>query len=267
MESSQDIALFRRLPAFGGIEVADAHFIHHYFVPHTHDELTIGVLRSGLKQFTRGRTAHVVGRRGLSVINPGDVHAGGPAQGQTLRYTALYLGADVLQRAGLPAAADIASAVLADPEIFQALCHVIDTRTDPLQAEELLVDALALLASRYAAAGAARSCGTISHPALRRATEFIDAHLDEALTLDRLAEAAGLGTRHLMRCFQQATGLGPHAYLRQCRIRRACDRLRRGASIADTAYATGFSDQAHFTKAFKLLTGTTPGRYAASLAG
>jgi len=70
----------------------------------------------------------------------------------------------------------------------------------------------------------------------------------------------------MIRSFRKATGLPPHAYLRQLRVERARELLFRRMPLAEVALAAGFADQAHFTRTFKQITGTTPGRYRLDMA-
>lgn len=262
LASPADAAHFRLLPVFGGLEVMEGAFVHHHFAPHSHDEMMIGVLHTGSLRFRRGRTTHVVGRGGLSIVNPGDVHTGGRHHGDVLTYTALYPGTDVLERAGIGSAGDFSAAVLDDAALWHALFEATRRDTEPLRTEELIVQTLAVMGARYGDAGAGRRDGPACQSAVRRAVDYVEAHYDEDLTLDRLSTVAGIGARHLIRSFRRATGLTPHAFVRQTRVWRAREALRRGAAPADAAYATGFADQAHLTRVFKLLIGTTPGRYA-----
>ena len=60
----------------------------------------------------------------------------------------------------------------------------------------------------------------------------------------------------------RATGMSPHAYQRQARVRRACALIRLGQPLADVAAAAGFADQAHLTRVFRRVVGVTPGVYA-----
>ena len=130
LASPADAARFRLLPVFGGMEVMDGTFVNHHFPPHTHDEMMIGVLQAGSLRFRRGRVTSVVGRGGLSIVNPGDVHTGGRDRGEVLAYTALYPGSAILERAGIPTSGDIPSAVLDDADLWQVLFEATREDTD-----------------------------------------------------------------------------------------------------------------------------------------
>ena len=57
-------------------------------------------------------------------------------------------------------------------------------------------------------------------------------------------------------------GSSPHQYVLDRRIARAREQLELGGdSLANIAYAFGFSSQAHMTSIFKKRIGVTPGRY------
>jgi AraC-like DNA-binding protein len=81
------------------------------------------------------------------------------------------------------------------------------------------------------------------------------------VTGEQLAAIADCSRMHVNRIFQRAFGLAPHAFLNAARVRRACDLLRQGISIAEAAVAAGFADQAHFSRRFKRIYGVTPGRW------
>jgi AraC-like DNA-binding protein len=64
---------------------------------------------------------------------------------------------------------------------------------------------------------------------------------------------------HLSRVFRKCTGEGIGEYVHRLRIRAACEQiLQPEISIAEVSLALGFSDQSHFTRAFRRVTGMTP---------
>jgi AraC-like DNA-binding protein len=97
-----------------------------------------------------------------------------------------------------------------------------------------------------------------------RGREALEARVSEAPSLVQLAAELGTNRFVLMREFKRSYGITPHAFLMRLRIERARDRLARGADIVAVAIELGFADQAHFTRLFKRVVGTTPARYARS---
>ncbi len=93
----------------------------------------------------------------------------------------------------------------------------------------------------------------------QRICEFIDANLDQSISLESLAEMAGLSTYHFARAFKQTLGMPPHCYVLQRRIERAQQMLRdTDLSLSEIALSAGFSDQSHLTRHFRRLTGVPP---------
>jgi transcriptional regulator GlxA family with amidase domain len=94
---------------------------------------------------------------------------------------------------------------------------------------------------------------------LLRALEFIHNHLDTSMSLQEVADAAGLSVHHFAHLFKASMGETPHRYVIRQRVERARRLLQQGdLSLAEVALAVGFYDQAHFTNNFKRLTGMTP---------
>jgi len=100
---------------------------------------------------------------------------------------------------------------------------------------------------------------------LFRVLDCIEANLEGDLTLDHLASIACLSRFHFARAFKAALGKTPHQHVTARRIELAKALLRRRErSLVDVALALNFSCQANFTRAFRRLTGQTPGQYRSS---
>jgi AraC family transcriptional regulator len=94
---------------------------------------------------------------------------------------------------------------------------------------------------------------------LKRATDYIEAHLTEPVSLADFASASGLSRMYFAAQFRAATGFRPHEYLLRRRIERAQELLvRSDLTITDIAYSVGFQTQSHFTTVFNRLVGQTP---------
>ena len=94
---------------------------------------------------------------------------------------------------------------------------------------------------------------------IRRVTVHIEANLDSALSNADLAPLARLNPQYFAHAFRRSFGVGPHAYVVGRRIARAQEMmLVSDEPLSGIALACGFSDQPHFTRAFRLAVGETP---------
>lgn len=75
-----------------------------------------------------------------------------------------------------------------------------------------------------------------------------------------LSKSVFIGERQLQRLFKNTVGISPKLYSRIIRFRSAYEQAQSGKSSGwtDVAYSLGYSDQAHFVKDFKSITGVTP---------
>jgi AraC-like DNA-binding protein len=97
---------------------------------------------------------------------------------------------------------------------------------------------------------------------LKRVVEYVDAHLENSVSLADLASCAGLTSMHFARQFRVATGIRPHEYLLRRRIARAQELLlTSNTALVEIAFCVGFQTQAHFTTVFKRFVGVTPGQW------
>jgi AraC-like DNA-binding protein len=78
------------------------------------------------------------------------------------------------------------------------------------------------------------------------------------LRIQHLAAALDVSERHLSRGFQAMFGMRPKQFARIARIESAWSARGQGASWADVAYATGFTDQAHMINDFTEIVGVPP---------
>jgi AraC family transcriptional regulator len=87
----------------------------------------------------------------------------------------------------------------------------------------------------------------------------MESHLNESLSVRKLAGLAKMSPYHFGRLFKQSTGLSPHQYLLQLRIAKAKELLEdRGLSLAEISSRLGFASRAHFTTVFRKRVGTPP---------
>jgi AraC family transcriptional regulator len=103
---------------------------------------------------------------------------------------------------------------------------------------------------------------TLSPTQAKRVCEYIRAHLGSDLGVAELADQVNLSPHYFSTLFKKALGMPPHRYVLQERIHAAQRLLSIGRmDISELALNLGFSDQSHFSRAFRKVTGTTPTRY------
>lgn len=126
----------------------------------------------------------------------------------------------------------------------------------------------ALLRAQGRAGGDARLRGALAPAVRRRLADYVEAHLDQPLTLGMLAAQACLSEYHFLRLFRASFGMPPHAWIAARRIERARALLRHTAlPMQRVADACGYGDLAHFSRRFRQAAGCAPSRYRAAISG
>ena len=131
------------------------------------------------------------------------------------------------------------------------------TAVDVLACEESLVRSCALLLERHVTAAAVREVpGDVRLVRERLADDLLNPP-----TLSELGAITGLSKYQVLRRFEKAYGLPPHAWLVQERAERARRLIRGGAGLALAAVSAGFADQSHMSRVFLRHFGFTPGAW------
>lgn len=258
-----------RLLRVGGeaVEVLRASFDARPFSRHYHETPTIGLVRSGANRFHYGRHFATAERGELCLVDPGEVHDGGHA-GATWAYDCVFPSATLMRR--LSRLSDIEDYPwFASPSMAGALAPDLDLffrqlfgpAPEPELCEELLVSGLLSLIAHARARAKPHLCDS---PVARLAVEFIEDNVRKPVLLGDIAEAVGANRFTIIRAVAKQTGLTPRQLILQRRVDRAREALLAGSSIAETAYAWGFADQAHLSREFKRRWGVSPGVFARS---
>lgn len=110
-----------------------------------------------------------------------------------------------------------------------------------------------------------RTSASVSGPRVyhwRRLLDHIEEHLAGDLSLQVMAERAGMPVTQLWRAFRAHLGTSPHQYILMRRLEHARRLLEGGTDpIAEIAVQTGFSSQSHLASAFKKHFQTTPAQH------
>ncbi|MBM7059716.1 AraC family transcriptional regulator [Pseudomonas sp. UL073] len=269
MSAVREQTHFWQADALPGVELLHAHYVEQRFAPHVHEGYVFTVIEHGAQRFRHRGSDHLAPVGSMVLINPDEVHTGSKAHELGWRYRAFYpdsaqvggvLGELGLARGGLPS---FASSVLQDPQLhsaFAALHRLLDGGASALQQQTAWREAILLLFQRHARLPLALEPGREPR-AVVQAKELLNSQLAEPPSLEELAAAVNLSPFHFARVFRAATGLPPHAWLKQRRLEQARLLLKAGCAPIGVAAQLGFADQSHLNRQFKQAYGVAPGEY------
>jgi predicted branched-subunit amino acid permease len=212
-----------------GVSLFKAEFHHFAFRKHTHDEFAIGAIEEGAQRFFHGGGTHVIVGGGMISVNPDEVHDGQTADADGYRYRITYIHPDMVGEI-LSELFDHGNAfswfkspMTYDPQLSACLCYahrlMEQDGNDFMEAQTSLMRVVAETFLRYGENRRSPRPAGKSREVVGKALEYISRHATENISLEEIAKAAGLSRYHFLRRFKATTGLPPHAYLIQQRVR------------------------------------------------
>lgn len=96
---------------------------------------------------------------------------------------------------------------------------------------------------------------------IEKAFLYMEMHFRENITLKTLAEQVGLHPNYFSTLFRQTTGKTYIEKLNQLRINYACTLLRKGFSVSEACFSSGFNSLSNFLSIFKARRGISPNEY------
>lgn len=237
------------------------------FPNHFHEYYVIGFVEKGERCLLCKNNEYTITRGDILLFNPGDNHACVQSDEGTLDYrglniskeTMLDLAQEVTGRREFPL---FSRNVISDENLagdLRTLHQMIMEGGTDFGKEESLLLLISLLTEQYS------KPFSVYVPECREEIEktcsFIQEHYAEHLDLDRMCKYAGISKSTLLRAFTKSKGVTPYRYLQSIRVNEAKKLLENGISPVQTAMQTGFSDQSHFTNAFTMFIGLSPGAY------
>ncbi|PXF29654.1 hypothetical protein WH50_19740 [Pokkaliibacter plantistimulans] len=247
-----------------------------HYPRHSHDQYGVGLIHRGAQRSASGFGRVEAGPGELIMVNPGEVHDGVPLGEEGRQWSMLYFEPSLLHELAseleLPFSAEISLVrpVAQDQQLRQHFVRLFRRVTCVRQGQQTQVDEAARLAAEECAVttlvyllshhSQARPVQPVSATVERARQRLADEPL-QAPSLQELAAMVGVSRFNLIRSFNKALGLSPHAYLLQQRLHLARRLLLQGHKPVDAALQAGFADQSHMTRLFRRQYGITPGLY------
>src|SRR3954452_15972934 len=144
----------------------------------------------------------------------------------------------------------------------QGLCR--PEETNQIFVDHMMLALTAHVAQTYGGLkpAAEPSRGGLAPWQVKRACDRLDSDLSGKIALQLIATELGLSVSHFSRAFRISTGLPPHQWLLQQRVKAAKQLMTvRDLPLSEIAISAGFANQSHFTRVFSSIVGVSPGAW------
>lgn len=101
----------------------------------------------------------------------------------------------------------------------------------------------------------------VSGAHIKKAITYIRTHMDKPLSLDEIADHAGISKYHLCREFKSVTGSTIVSYINILRCSEAKRLIEKGMRVSEAAYSCGFDNLSYFSRIFQKLIGSPPSAF------
>lgn len=221
---------------------------------------------SGEAEWIYRRKSHYAVPESVNLIEPGELHRNTKTPPPN-PFSVLMVDPNVINaiasEAGMGSNPHFKRAVTHDPFLYRSFVELhalLEQESTLLHQQSAFVACVSALLRDYCE----NRPHAVPHPprrCLEHAREYLTEHFEKTITLDQLADIAGLSRYHFLRAFSKEFGLTPHAYQLQVRIEHVRRWLESGEAAAEAATCAGFADLSHLIRHFKSTVGLTPARY------
>ncbi|TYO84566.1 AraC family transcriptional regulator [Oceanicella actignis] len=141
-----------------------------------------------------------------------------------------------------------------------ALLRLLELLDDPVDAAVLGAGRLRELfyaVLRGEAGAVARRAFGVGNE-IARTIEYLATHLNEQVTIDDMADHAGMSRAVFHRRFKEATGMSPIQFAKAMRLNRAAMKIAEGKAVSEAAWDVGYRSASQFSREFKRMYGRSP---------
>ena len=229
---------------------------------HSHTELSFGFVEQGSSKILCHPLEFDLGVNDAILIPPEIIHLCQPRNAKKFQFKMLFADPEWIQNTfDLDTCAIKPQKASLNPKEIKLKTQFFSDFTsdqDPLQREShailffarLLFDIFHLTPVKEESIQQAENILLLKH--------YIDQHFTEEIQLGDLETICHQSKFSILRNFNKAYCLTPHAYILNKRINLAKSLLLKNHTVADTAAICGFFDQSHLVKTFKIYVGINP---------
>ena len=99
---------------------------------------------------------------------------------------------------------------------------------------------------------------------IARVIEHVSSHLNEAISIEDMAEQVGMSRAVFHRKFKQATTMSPIQFVKGIRLNNAAMRIAGGMTVNEAATEVGYASPSQFSREFKRMYGQSPKQWSRS---
>jgi AraC-like DNA-binding protein len=257
-----------------GIELQRGRNVSSYQLPaHFHEDYQFMLVETGAREISFRGDRRIFGGNYLTIVNPGETHSTGCHGECGSSFKTMHLPAAVWTKSsnelGIPATDPLFPFEVENSYVlrtFARLHEAVAGEGNTLRSAELLTEFIDVLVSSCRLRRRRRGEAKGDDRRLNLVRHYIEDNYAQNVTLEELADLAGLSKFHLLRSFSQFAGMPPHAFQTRLRLNRAKKLLSQGKPLKQVAAAVGFADASHFGKHFLRIIGFTPKFYQQAVA-
>ena len=245
-----------------GTEIFEGKFTRQVFPWHYHDSYTVVMVDSGgVEYIFRDKNINVQPGQ-VFIINPYDAHYNRAAEKNGWMYKVFFLPIQLFNsRKNLFSIINFDRTPISNQTLYSQLGQLHEKLKVVIEESDyftIIHEVSKLLLIHYPAKAIEIKINERIEPAIK----YIEAHLDEKLTIKKLAQVCHTSHFYFQRLFKQNTGLTVNAFIHQKRMELSRRLLQTDINVAGTAIETGYFDQSHFHHQFKKMYGLTPRQFS-----
>lgn len=269
MRNKQSNIQFLISQQLGGIKISRGIDVQHKFPVHTHDSYCIGIITKGLRTGFLNTKYTTIHEGQIFILNPGEPHSCETQANSGHDYLVIsipqtFFQSNYYQTETTWSIPHFKKNIIQDHLLCQNIYNWYFSITHTIQLEKkksLLISLLMNLIVQYSEKNSNATLYEDNYFRILEVIEYIKDHYDEKISISKLAHIANLSPFYFCKVFHKIIGLSPNSFQIQTRIKKACNLILKGESLADIAIHTGFNDQSHFYRFFKRNLGLTPLQY------